>query len=700
MVELILDGLNCANCAEKIRSSVAKLDGVSSAELLFAEQKLRINCEHPNEIIDQVKIIVKKIEPDVKVLEKTNIRAKSYEHEHGQGRSKGVRFLAGLAIYVTAIILRQEGYSFWLFLFAYLIFGWTVLFRAFKGLLSREVFDENFLMSISTVGAFFIGEFVEGVAVMLFYQIGEFCEGLAVRRSRQSVKSLLELKPDIANLINEGEVSIVLPDMIHVGDILLVKPGEKIPLDGIVTDGSSSVDTSSLTGESVPVDVFPGKEVFSGTLNLNSVIRLRVTKDFSESTVYRILDMMETASSAKSTVESFITKFARIYTPVVVAAALLLTVLPMFFVKDAEFAFWLKKSLVFLVVSCPCALVISVPLTFFCGLGAASKRGILIKGGNYLQALAEINTVMMDKTGTLTEGVFEVTEIVPAEGLNTDEFLGYANAAEQFSNHPIARAISRVSGNQASAVTDFVEISGRGTSAMLGSDKILAGNLAFMTENGISLPREVVAANQLGQGSVVFVSKDSEFLGHIVISDRVRPQSAGAVQLLLGCGVKKLVMLTGDKKAAAEKVAEIIGITEFYAELLPQEKLEKLESAYACEPNCKIMFVGDGINDSLSLTRANVGVAMGAIGSDVAVESADVIIMNDDPSKLAGAIKLSRSVMRIVKQNIAFAISVKIVVMLLAVFGFASMWLAIFADVGVTLLVVLYSAYAYIKKYD
>ncbi|MDR3076071.1 MAG: cadmium-translocating P-type ATPase, partial [Synergistaceae bacterium] len=568
-----------------------------------------------------------------------------------------------------------------LFLISYLLIGGEVLLRAAKNISKGQVFDENFLMSIATIGAFAIGEYPEGVAVMLFYQVGEAFQDFAVGRSRKSITALMDIRPDFANVKTGGEVRRVSPEEVKVGDFIVVKPGEKIPLDGVVTEGRSALDTSALTGEAIPRDVEPGSEVLSGSINKNGLLTIEVKKLFGESTVSKILDLVQNASGAKAPVENFITKFARYYTPAVVFAAAALAVVPPL-ALGGVWSEWINRALVFLVVSCPCALVISIPLSFFGGIGGASRNGILIKGSNYLDALHNVDTVVFDKTGTLTKGVFAVTEIVPANGFAADELLGLAASAESGSNHPIAQSIMKAYGKPALGAADYEEAAGHGVRVKIGGRTVLAGNAKLL--EGIEFEKPETA------GTVVYLAVDGVFAGHIVIADEVKPDSANAIAELKALGVRKTAMLTGDSRAVGEKIGRELGLDTVCAELLPQHKVEQLEKLFDAKTGKgKLLFVGDGINDAPVLARADIGIAMGGVGSDAAIEAADVVLMTDEPSKIADAIRISKKTRAIVMQNIVFALAVKGVILSLGALGYATMWEAVFGDVGVAVIAIL-----------
>ena len=597
------------------------------------------------------------------------------------------RIIIGAAVLVAAAIINfnNEWLQIAFFIISYIIVGGDVVKRAVKNIFKGQVFDENFLMSIATIGAFFIGEYPEGVAVMLFYQVGELFQSYAVGKSRKSIASLMDIRPDYANVKKGDELVKVDPDEVQIGDIIVIKAGEKIPLDGKVIEGSSMIDTSALTGESVPREVEVGSDILSGCININGVITAEVTKEFGESTVSKILDLVENASSKKSNSEQFITKFARYYTPVVVIIAVFLAIIPPLVIDGATFSDWIYRALAFLVVSCPCALVISIPLSFFGGIGGASKKGVLVKGSNYLEALAETEIVVFDKTGTLTKGVFNVQEIHP-EGVSKEELLELTAHAESYSNHPISLSLKRAYSKEIDngRISDVEEISGHGVIATVDGKKVMAGNIKLMKKMDIPYFKGELI------GTVVHVAVNNKYIGYIVISDEVKEDSAQAIKELKAANIKQTVMLTGDNKSIGSKVAKELGLDKVYAELLPADKVEKLEELLSQKSKKgKLAFVGDGINDAPVLARADIGIAMGGLGSDAAIEAADVVIMTDEPSKIATAMKTSKKTLKIANQNIVFAIGIKIIVLILSAFGITTMWAAIFADVGVTIIAVL-----------
>ena len=579
------------------------------------------------------------------------------------------------------------------YLIPYFIIGWDVLWRAIRNIKNGQVFDENFLMAVATVGAFGCGEYREGVAVMLFYQVGELFQSVAVDRSRRSISDLMDIRPDYANVEREGQLVQVDPEEVSVGDTILVKPGERIPLDGVVTEGSSTLDTAALTGESMPREVGEGREVVSGCINLSGVLRIRVTKPFEDSTVSKILELVENSASKKAKAEHFITKFARYYTPAVVFAALALGILPPL-LGLGTFGMWIQRALIFLVVSCPCALVISIPLSFFGGIGGASRQGILVKGGNYLEALAQAGIVVFDKTGTLTQGRFAVTEAEAVAG-SQEELLELAALAEHFSTHPISRSIQ-----EACPEADFgrgtqaEELPGRGVRAVVDGRTVLAGNGKLMKEFDVAVPEDGEPA-----GTVVYVAADGQYLGRLVVADQIKESAPRALQMLKAEGVGRTVMLTGDAPAVGQAVGKTLGLDEVHAGLLPGDKVERVEQLLAQKrPGEQLVFVGDGINDAPVLSRADIGVAMGAMGSDAAIEAADIVLMDDDLKKLPVAVRIARKTLRIVRENIVFALAIKFLVLILSAVGKANMWMAVFADVGVSVLAILNASRMLRKK--
>lgn len=603
------------------------------------------------------------------------------------------RIIIAAVLLITALFVPLKGlWRLPLFLGPYFIVGYPPLFKAARNILHGQVFDENFLMAIATIGAFALGEYVEGVAVMLFYQVGELFESVAVSRSRNSIRELMSIRPDVANVLRDCELCTVSPDEVLVGEVIVVSPGERIPLDGVVVSGHSFADTSALTGESVPRELFEGSDAMSGCINQSGLLEIRVTKPFAESTVTKILELVENAASKKAKTENFITRFSRFYTPCVVIAAVLLALVPPLF-TGFDFIEWIRRALTFLVISCPCALVISVPLGFFGGIGGASKRGILIKGSSHLELLAKVKTALFDKTGTLTKGTFTVQELIPAEGVDADALLCYAAAAEQYSNHPIAQSLLRAYDDFPPEADELEEYPGLGVAATVENRRILVGNRRLMEKEKIGF--------QVSQlvGTVAYVAIDGKYAGSIRIADEYKENAAETVAELRHCGVKRAVMFTGDTKAIGEATAKDLGLDYAVTELLPDGKVAALEAIKAEEPNKILLYVGDGMNDAPVLTLADVGAAMGGLGSDAAIEAADIVIMDDDPMKLPLAVRIARRTMQIVRQNIIFALGVKGIVLILGALGLTNMWIAVFADVGVAVLAILNSMRAmYTKK--
>ena len=614
-----------------------------------------------------------------------------------------IRIIVAAILVVAFSLLPIEGYvKFGLFMIPYLVIGYDILKKAGKGIMNRQVFDENFLMAVATMGAILLGDYKEGVSVMLFYQIGELFQSYAVGKSRRNISDLMDIRPDYANIEKDGKLEQVDPDEVEIGSIIVVQPGEKVPIDGIVVEGSSTLNTSALTGESVPQDAKCGDEIVSGCINMSGVLKIQTTKEFGESTVSKILDLVENASSQKSRSENFISKFAKYYTPAVCYGAVALAVLPplvrmLFMGLSPEWGDWIYRALTFLVISCPCALVISIPLSFFAGIGGASKAGVLVKGSNYLETLSQTKYVVFDKTGTMTQGVFEVSGVHHNE-MEEEKLLEYAVLAECSSSHPISKSLQKAYGKEIdrSRVTDMEEISGNGVTAKVDGVSVAAGNEKLMEKLGI----EFLACSHVG--TVVHMAVDGKYAGHILISDTVKPHAKQAIKELKKCGVKKTIMLTGDRKNVADYVAKDLGIQEVYSELLPGDKVSKVEALLANKTEKeKLAFVGDGINDAPVLSRADVGIAMGAMGSDAAIEAADIVLMDDDPLKIATAIHIARKCIRIVYENIYFAIGIKLICLLLGALGIANMWMAIFADVGVMVIAVLNAIRAlFVKKYE
>ena len=601
-------------------------------------------------------------------------------------KKKSFKIIISLILFLIAMIINfdNELINKGIFIIAYIIVGLEIARKALRNIFRGKVFDENFLMTVATVGAFGIGEFPEAVAVMLFYQVGELFQSYAVDKSRKSIASLMDIRPDYANIEKDGKVLKVDPDDVKIGDIIIIKPGEKVPLDGIVIEGNTSLDTKALTGESLPREVTPGDEILSGSINISGLVKVKVSKEYGESTVSKILDLVENASSKKSKSENFITKFAKYYTPIVVIIAILLVVVPVIFF-GGEFSDWIYRALSFLVVSCPCALVISIPLSFFGGIGGASKMGILIKGSNYLEAIASTEIIVFDKTGTLTEGIFEVQKI-NAKDIDENDLLENAAYAECYSNHPISLSIKRAYGKQIdkSKIKSTEELSGRGIVAIINGKNVLVGNEKLLNENNIEFEKN----NDIG--TILYVAIDKKYVGNIVIADKIKEDAKDSIMSLKKSNIKQAVMLTGDRKAVGENVAGILGIDKVYTELLPDGKVEKVEELLKEKSEKgKLAFVGDGINDAPVLALADIGIAMGGLGADSAIEAADIVLMTDEPSKIVDTIKLSKKTMKIVKENIIFAISIKVLVLILSAIGISTMWEAVFADVGVSIIAIL-----------
>ena len=602
-------------------------------------------------------------------------------------KKKGIKIILALILFLFAMIVKFENE--WInnaiFIASYIIVGFEIVKKAIRNIVRGKVFDENFLMTIATLGAFGIGEFPEAVAVMLFYQVGELFQSYAVDKSRKSISSLMDIRPDFANVYRNEKIEKVNPDEIKIGEVIIVKPGEKVPLDGNIVEGKTALDTKALTGEAMPREVREGDEILSGCINLNGVIKIKVKKEYGESTVSKILDLVENASSKKSKSENFITKFARYYTPIVVIIALLLAIIPPIVMDNATFSDWIYRALSFLVVSCPCALVISIPLSFFGGIGGASKMGVLIKGSNYLEALSNTEITVFDKTGTLTKGVFEVQK-VNAIGISEEELLKIAAYAENYSNHPISKSIKQAYKKEIDEkqIANYEELAGLGVAARIEEQDVLVGNEKLMKEKGIQFEK----CNEIG--TVLYIAIEGKYAGYILISDTVKEDAKSAIQELKKNHIKQIVMLTGDKKEVGESVAKEIGIDATYTELLPEGKVKKVEELLKTKSEKgKLAFVGDGINDAPVLALADIGIAMGGLGADSAIEAADIVIMTDEPSKIVKAIKLSKKTMRIVKENIIFAIGVKVFVLILVALGISTMWQAVFADVGVSVIAIL-----------
>jgi len=708
--EYQLKGLNCADCANKIECEVQELNGISSASVNFLTGTLSVQISdeyNEEDILSRIKNIIKKHEPGVIVKDTSNAKnfdskdmdidnedfasekadIKEDDYTEDSISKRLVQLAGGIILYLAAILIPLSfQIKIVLFVAAYLIIGGEIVFNAARNVLKGQFFDENFLMSIATVGAFAIGEYPEAVGVMVFYQIGEFFQDMAVNRSRKSIAKLMDIRPDYANLKSGNEVKKVDPEKVKIGDIIIIKPGERVPLDGVVTEGESMLDTSALTGESVPMEIHQGDEILSGSINKNGLLSVKVTKEFKESTVSRILELVQNASGRKARAENFITKFARYYTPAVVITAVVLAILPPVILKGAAFSDWFYRALIFLVVSCPCALVISIPLSFFGGIGAASKKGILEKGSNYLEVLNNVDAIVFDKTGTLTKGIFKVTKVVSCSDIGENELLEYAALAESGSNHPIAVSLMKAYQKDVDSgrIHGYEEIAGHGVKAYIDGIAVIAGNKKMMESEGIEYKEEEAI------GTILYISINGKYAGYIVISDEIKEDAALAVSELRKAGINKIIMLTGDNKYTAQRIGAILNIDEVDAELLPHQKVERFELLISQKSTGgKVMFVGDGLNDAPVLARADVGVAMGGIGSDAAIEAADIVLMTDEVSKLTDAISIAKKTRRIVAQNITLALIIKFAVLGFGAAGFATMWEAVFADVGVALLAVI-----------
>lgn len=729
--KLTLSGLDCANCANKIEDRVNRLELVEEANLNFSTSQLTVLIKESalkTDVITEIKRIVKQLEPHVVVEERVSTQVvhkssccggscsshteshhgqagHSHEHSHktldNESSSKVFSFIKENAWLLLGVIIFLAIHTFKpvgilevvLYGVSYLLIGGKVLLTAFRNITRGEIFDENFLMMVATVGAFAIGEYPEAIAVMLFYEIGELFQSYAVNRSRKSISSLLDIRADHANLVTESGTKEVAPEAVSIGDLIVIKPGERVPLDGEIIEGECYLDTSALTGESIPRLISVGEEVLAGCINTNALVKVRVTKVAGESTVARILELVENASSKKAQTEKFITKFARVYTPIVVLLAVLIAIIPPF-VFQVNFSTWLYRALSFLVVSCPCALVVSIPLGFFAGLGGASKQGVLVKGGNYLEALNHVETVVFDKTGTLTKGVFKVSQIKPVN-MNEAVFIELAAYAESQSTHPIAKSIvdAYTQVIDTTVLSQYEEIAGHGIKVFVGDKEVLIGNVKLMQRANLNVA-EVDAI-----GTIIHMVVNQQYVGYMVIADEIKENSKAAIAKLKQHGVSKVVMLTGDHEGVAKKVAAELGVDEVYAGLLPHQKVEHVEEILAHKTKDKnVVFVGDGMNDAPVLARADIGVAMGGIGSDAAIEAADVVLMEDDPMALVKAINKAKQTSTILYQNIIFALGVKILVMILVACGLATMWAAVFADVGVTILAVMNSTRALKSK--
>ncbi|HCX63582.1 MAG TPA: cadmium-translocating P-type ATPase [Eubacteriaceae bacterium] len=679
-----LKNLSCANCALKMEDRIRRMDEIKEVQVDFTSQKMVVESEYfGDQLLEKMESTMQKIEPDVAIVRESDQKGE----EESVFKKHIIKLIVGSVVFAYALLSDHTAQiELILYITAYLIVGENVLKNAIKGIFRGEVFSEFFLMSVATIGAFFVGEYPEGVGVMLFFLIGEIFQDKAVDRSRKSISDLMDIKTDYVNVYEEGVYQRKDPKEVKIDEIFIVKPGEKIPLDGVVVKGESMVDTSALTGESLPREIGVGEEALGGFINTNGILEIKTTKIFEDSTVSKILELVENASSKKAPTERFISKFARYYTPVVVFSALAVALVPPLVLPQATFEEWIYRALIFLVISCPCALVVSIPLGFFGGIGGASKKGILIKGANYLEGLNQVTSVVFDKTGTLTKGVFEVTDIQPQGDISKDQLLEYAAYGESFSNHPIAKSLVRAYARSidANRIENYEERSGKGVRSILDGQTILCGNKEWMKANDIEIPLVDV------EGSIVYVALKGRYLGHIVIADTIKEDSIQTIRQLKELGIQKTVMLTGDRERTARRIAEELGIDEVYFELLPDEKVKMMEQLQNQQNRKeKIIYVGDGINDAPVLARSDIGVAMGGLGSDAAIEAADVVFMEDEPSKLPTALKIARRTRKIVYQNIVFALGIKGIFLIFGAFGMATMWEAVFADVGVALLAVL-----------
>lgn len=691
--ELKLEGLDCANCAMKIEKGVSTLEGVDACSVNFATLTMTITTseEQKESVIESAKDKIRKLEPHINPVSKMDSKLGQEKQQRMNADTKKliVKLGIGTALLIFAQLLDVPMlYQLIIFIAAYLIAGADVVLKAIRNIFRGQVFDENFLMGVATIGAFIIGEYPEAVAVMLFYQLGELFQSIAVNRSRNSISKLMDIRPDYANLKNGDKTEQVSPEKIQIGDIIIVKPGERVPLDGIVKSGFSSVDTSALTGESLPREIFEGDEVLSGFINVQGLLEIEVTKEFNESTVSKILELVQNATNKKAPTENFITKFAKVYTPIVVITAAIIAIIPPIIIPGETLYDWVYRALIFLVISCPCALVVSIPLGFFGGIGAASKSGVLVKGSNYLEALNDLKYIVFDKTGTLTKGQFQVSSIIPTRGHSKEELLELAAYGEFYSTHPIALSIRQKYGKEIveAKLSNYTEIAGHGISVTINGDELLVGNSRLLESHSILYEpsRDV--------GTTVYLAKNKHYIGSIVIADQLKVDAKKAIVELKKVGIKKTVMLTGDSSSVAKSIGKELAIDDFYSELLPHQKVEKLELIEKIKSSKeKIAFVGDGINDAPVLARADIGIAMGGIGSDAAIEAADVVLMSDEPSKIVDAIKIAKRTRQIVWQNIFFALAVKGFFLLLGVIGIATMWEAVISDVGVTVLAVLNS---------
>lgn len=685
MEKLVLElvGLDCPNCAQKINQRVSKLSNVYESDMDFINKKMTVKADS-NSVVEDIKRIVHELEPDVEVKP---FERHSHTHEKKNRTREVLEIFVSLVLFILSFIISADVPKLIISLLAFAVAGYGVVISAVRNLLKGEAFDETLLMTIASVGALCIGDVREGAAVMIFFRVGELFQDIAVERSRKSITSLLSLKSDTVNIKVGNEIKEIETEKVQVGDIMVVRAGERVPIDGIIVNGSSAFDTSALTGEAIPVEAEENSEILSGSVNLTSVVEIRASKKYSDSTIAKILEMVENASGRKADAEKFITKFARVYTPIVVAAAALLVLVPSVITGFSQFSTWLYRGLLFLVISCPCALVISVPLSFFAGIGGASRKGILIKGAKNIESLSKLKSVALDKTGTLTEGKFKVVDIVPSgDKVQKDYILKLSAYAESMSTHPIAKSIVEEYKQpiDSDILSNVVEEAGNGVKANVNGHEVLCGTRKLLEKNNIS------AELKYDNTTCVYVALDGEYLGAVLLGDNIKPTSKSAIKQLKSKGISA-TLLTGDKKQTADNVAEKLGIDNVFSELLPADKVTKVEELIKDETNRNVGFVGDGINDAPVIARADVGFAMGGLGSDVAIEAADVVLMNDDPMSIPLSVSISQKTMRIVKENIVFAIGIKVLVMLMGAFGIADMWEAVFADVGVSVIAILNS---------
>lgn len=685
MEKLVLElvGLDCPNCAQKINQKVSKLSNVYESDMDFINKKMTVKADS-NSVVEDIKRIVHELEPDVEVKP---FERHSHTHEKKNRTREVLEIFVSLVLFILSFIISADVPKLIISLLAFAVAGYGVVISAVRNLLKGEAFDETLLMTIASIGALCIGDVREGAAVMIFFRVGELFQDIAVERSRKSITSLLSLKSDTVNIKVGNEIKEIETEKVQVGDIMVVRAGERVPIDGIIVNGSSAFDTSALTGEAIPVEAEENSEILSGSVNLTSVVEIKASKKYEDSTIAKILEMVENASGRKADAEKFITKFARIYTPIVVAAAALLVLVPSVITGFSQFSTWLYRGLLFLVISCPCALVISVPLSFFAGIGGASRKGILIKGAKNIESLSKLKSVALDKTGTLTEGKFKVVDIVPSgDKVQKDYILKLSAYAESMSTHPIAKSIVEEYKQPINSdiLSNVVEEAGNGVKANVNGHEVLCGTRKLLEKNNIS------AELKYDNTTCVYVALDGEYLGAVLLGDNIKPTSKSAIKQLKSKGISA-TLLTGDKKQTADNVAEKLGIDNVFSELLPADKVTKVEELIKDETNRNVGFVGDGINDAPVIARADVGFAMGGLGSDVAIEAADVVLMNDDPMSIPLSVSISQKTMRIVKENIVFAIGIKVLVMLMGAFGIADMWEAVFADVGVSVIAILNS---------